>query len=100
MGTETCSSKNMGKHQNFHLIGVCKGKQAEQTYCKEFQSEQHQQASQSNGRTHCCTNQKPHALNGSSNQKHHQRDEGNDVLDKKQPASSQQLVSSQQPTKR
>jgi hypothetical protein len=37
MGTETCSLKNVGKHQN-HLIGIRKGKQAEQTYCKEIQS--------------------------------------------------------------
>jgi hypothetical protein len=96
MGTETCSSKNMGKHQNCHLIGILKGKQAEQTYCKEVQSKQHQRASQSNGRTHCFTNQNPHAPNGNSNQKHNWRNEGNDVPDRKQPASSQQPIKQQE----
>ncbi len=40
----------MVEHQNFHLIRILKGKQEEQPYCKEVQSKQHRQASQSNGR--------------------------------------------------
>jgi hypothetical protein len=36
---------NMVEHQNLHLIGIRKGKQAEQTYCKEILSKQHRQAS-------------------------------------------------------
>jgi hypothetical protein len=89
---KTAAQKNMGKHQNFHLSGILKGKQAEQTYCKEVQSKQHQRASQSNRRTHCCPNQKPHMPSGKSNQKHHHCNEGNDVLSQKQPASSQQPI--------
>jgi hypothetical protein len=92
MVTETCKSKNIGEHQNLHLSRRCKEKQAEKTYCKEFQSKQHQRASQSNGKTHCFPNQKPHAPNGISYQKHHQRNEGNDVPNQKQPASSQQPI--------
>ncbi len=35
------AQKTWGEHQNFHLIGIRKVKQAEQTYCKEVQSEKH-----------------------------------------------------------
>ncbi len=86
----------MSDHQNFHLVGICKGKQAEQIYCKEVQSKQHWRTSQSNRRAHCCTNQKPHMLYWNSNQKHHQRDEGNDVCDKKQLAPNNQQASNNQ----
>ncbi len=82
----------MAEHQNLHLSGVRKRKQAEQIHCKELQSKHDQRASQSNRGTDRRPNQEPHASDGNPNQEHHQCHKRNDVPDHEQAESTQQSI--------
>jgi len=39
MGSQAGSNQNMGKYQNLHVIGICKGEQTKQANSKATESE-------------------------------------------------------------